>query len=268
MGFVRTDREGDGVAVVTLDRPDRLNALSASLISDLRAALDDLRHDRDVRAIVLAGEGRGFCAGTDLSGDRDPAPDAEGRGPVGQVWRTQQHVAGLIVAIHEHPKPIVAAVHGAAVGGGLAIALAADLRVATPTARFGAVFINIGLSSCDVGTSYLLPRIVGVTRASELMLTGRHFSGEEADTFGMLNAVAPEGSHLDVGRDLARQVAVQHEFGLELTKSGLHAALDAPSLRHAVEMENRTQALGSFSGNLAEAMAAFAEKRPPQWGPM
>ncbi len=268
MAFVRTDRHDDGVAVVTLDRPDRLNALSASLISDLVAALDDLRHDRDVRVVVLAGEGRGFCAGTDLSGERDPAPDAEGRGPVGQVWRTQQHVASMVVAVHELPKPVVAAVHGPAVGGGLALALAADLRVATPSATFGAVFINIGLSSCDVGTSYLLPRIVGVTRASELMLTGRHFSGAEAMGWGMLNVLADEGAHLDAAVALARQVAAQHEFGLELTKSGLHAALDAPSLRHAVEMENRTQALGTFSGNLAEAMAAFAEKRPPEWGPM
>ena len=268
MGFVRTDRQNDGVAVVTLDRPDRLNALSATLISDLVEALDALRHDRDVRAIVLTGEGRGFCAGTDLSGDRDPAPDSAGRGPVGQVWRTQQHVASMVVAIHEHPKPIVAAVHGAAVGGGLAMALASDLRVATPSARFGAVFINIGLSSCDVGTSYLLPRIVGVTRASELMLTGRHFTGAEAMEFGMLNVLADEGEHLTAALDLARRVAAQHEFGLELTKSGLHAALDAPSLRHAVEMENRTQALGSFSGNLAEAMAAFGEKRPPRWSPM
>lgn len=268
MAFVRTDRHDDGVAVATLDRPDRLNALSATLITDLKDALAALRHDREVRAIVLAGEGRGFCAGTDLSGEPDPAPDAEGRGPVGTVWRTQQHVAELIVAVHEHPKPIVAAVHGPAVGGGLALALASDLRVATPTARFGAVFIDIGLSSCDVGVSYLLPRIVGPTRAAELMLTGRHFSGAEADAFGMLNAVAPEGEHLEVALGLARQVAAQHEYGLELTKAGLHLALDAPSLRHAVEMENRTQALGSFSGNLREAMAAFAEKRPPRWGPM
>jgi len=268
MAFVRTDRGDDGIAVVTLDRPDRLNALSATLISDLRGALGELCHDRSVRAVVLVGEGRGFCAGTDLSGDRDPAPDAEGRGPVGQVWRSQQHVAGLMVDIYEHPKPIVAAVHGAAVGGGLALALAADLRVATASARFGAVFIDIGLSSCDVGVSYLLPRIVGVTRASELMLTGRHFTGSEAEAFGMLNAVAPEGQHLEVALDLARRVAAQHEYGLELTKSGLHAALDAPSLRHAVEMENRTQALGTFSGNMAEAVRAFAEKRPPEWGPM
>jgi len=268
MTFARTERRPDGVAVLSLDRPDRLNALSASLITDLRAELDALRHDRSVAVVVLRGEGRAFCAGTDLSGDRDPAPDSEGRGPVGRVWRTQQHVAGLIVDIHEHPKPIVAAVDGPAVGGGLAIALAADLRVATPTARFGAVFINIGLSSCDVGVSYLLPRVVGPTRAAELMLTGRHFSGAEADAFGMLNVLAPEGGHLDAALELAGRVAAQHEYGLELTKSGLHLGIDAPGLRHAVEMENRTQSLGSFSGNLAEAMTAFVEKRPPEWGPL
>lgn len=265
---VRTEIRDDRIAVVTLDRPDRLNALSSTLLTDLKDAFTNLRHDRSVAAVVLAGEGRGFCAGTDLSGGRDPAPDAAGRGPVGAVYRTQQHVAEAVLAVHECPKPVIAAVHGAAVGGGLALALAADLRVATSSARFGAVFINVGLSSCDVGVSYLLPRVVGPTRAAELMLTGRHFSGDEAMAFGMLNAVVDDGQHLDRALDLAGQVAAQHEFGLEFTKSGLHAAIDAPSLRYAMELENRTQALGTFGGNFSEAMTAFAEKRPPTWQPM
>ena len=143
--------------------------------------------------MVIEGAGAGFCAGADLMGDGGPAPDAEGRGPVGLVYRSQEQLVEMILAIHECDKPVVAAVHGAAVGGGLAIALAADLRVATPTTRFGAAFIKVGLSSCDVGVSYFLPRVIGVTRAAELMLTGRHFSGEEADRFGMLNALADEG---------------------------------------------------------------------------
>lgn len=268
MTTVRTEVRDDGIAVVTLDRPDRLNALSSTLLTDLKDAFAALRHDRSARVVVLTGEGRGFCAGTDLSGARDPAPDAEGRGPVGTIYRTQQHVAEAVLAVHECPKPVVAAVHGAAVGGGLALALAADLRVATADARFGAVFINVGLSSCDVGVSYLLPRAVGPTRAAELMLTGRHFSGDEAHAFGMLNEVAPDGEHLDRALALAAQVARQHEFGLEFTKSGLHAAIDAPSLRHAMELENRTQALGTFGGNFTEAMGAFVEKRPPSWSPM
>jgi enoyl-CoA hydratase len=265
---VHTEIRTDGVAIVTLDRPERRNALSVGLLSDLRASLDGLAHDRSVRVLVLTGAGAGFCAGTDLQGDGTTAPDAEDRGAIGTIYRTQQHVAGTVLAVHEFPKPVVAAVHGAAVGGGLALALAADLRVATASARFGAVFIKVGLSSCDVGVSYLLPRIVGPTRAAELMLSGRHFSGEEADRFGMLNAVAPDGAHLDVALALAAPIAAQHDFGLEFTKSGLHAAIDAPSLRHAMELENRTQALGAMGGNLAEAMAAFVEKRPPSWSPM
>ncbi len=268
MSFVRTDIRDDGIAVVMLDRPDRLNALSASLLTDLLEAFSALRWDRSVSVIVLAGEGRSFCAGTDLSGERDPAPDAEGRGQIGQVYRTQQHVAQAVLAVHECPKPVIAAVHGAAVGGGLALALAADLRVATASARFGAVFINVGLSSCDVGVSYLLPRAVGPTRAAELMLTGRHFSGDDAMGFGMLNAVVDDGTHLARALEFAAVLASKHEFGLEFTKSGLQAAIDAPSLRHAMEMENRTQVLGTFGGNFTEAMVAFAEKRPPNWKPM
>ncbi len=268
MTHVRTEIRPDGIAVVTLDRPNRLNALSSSLITDLKDAFAALRHDRSAKVVVLTGAGRSFCAGTDLSGERDPAPDAEGRGTVGQVYRTQQHVAEVVLAVHECPKPVIAAVHGAAVGGGLALALAADLRVATPSAKFGAVLINVGLSSCDVGVSYLLPRVVGPTRAAELMLTGRHFTGTEALEFGMLNAVADDGAHLDRALELASLVAAKHEFGLEFTKSGLHAAIDAPSLRHAMELENRTQALGTFGGNLTEAMAAFVEKRTPDWKPM
>ncbi|CAN5737509.1 enoyl-CoA hydratase/isomerase family protein [soil metagenome] len=268
MTTVRTEVRDDGIAVVTLDRPDRLNALSSTLLTDLKDAFGALRHDRSARVVVLTGEGRGFCAGTDLSGERDPAPDAGGRGPIGTIYRTQQHVAEAVLAVHECPKPVIAAVHGPAVGGGLALALAADLRVATPSTKFGAVFINVGLSSCDVGVSYLLPRAVGPTRAAELMLTGRHFSGEEAMGFGMLNALADDGGHLDRALELAALVARQHEFGLEFTKSGLHAAIDATSLRAAMELENRTQALGTFGGNFGEAMAAFADKRPPTWSPM
>ena len=163
---------------------------------------------------------------------------------------------------------MIAAVHGAAVGGGLALALACDLRVATRTARFGAVFIRVGLSSCDVGVSYLLPRILGATRAAELMLTGRHFSGEEADRFGMLNALVDEGAEVDAATALALEIAKNSEYGIWMTKRGLWANLDAPSLRHAIELENRTQVLGTFTGNMREATIAFQEKRDPQWKPM
>ena len=144
----------------------------------------------------------------------------------------------------------------------------ADLRVATPTTRFGAVFIKVGLSACDVGVSYFLPRVIGVTRAAELMLTGRHFSGEEADRFGMLNALVDEGHETEAAIALANQVAANTEYGVWMTKRGLWANVDAPSIRHALELENRTQVLGTFTGNMTEAMLAFREKRDPDWSPM
>jgi enoyl-CoA hydratase/carnithine racemase len=165
----------------------------------------------------------------------------EGRGPVGVVHRS------------------------AAVGGGLALALAADLRVATRTARFGAVFIKVGLSACDVGVSYFLPRLVGPTRAAELMLTGRHFSGDEADRFGMLNALVDEGEQVAAAVALGERIAENSEYGIWMTKRGLWAAVDAPSLRHAIELENRTQVLGTFTGGMTEAMTAFQTGRTPEW---
>ncbi|MYW03231.1 enoyl-CoA hydratase-related protein [Streptomyces sp. SID3343] len=268
MKFVCIERPEPGVATVSLDRPDRLNALSPTLVEDVKEAFRALHRERDVRAIVLTGRGRGFCSGADLSGDPDPAPDTEGRGRVGLVYRTQEHLAEMILAIHECEKPVIAAVHGAAVGGGLALALACDLRVADATARFGSVFIKVGLSSADVGTSYLLPRLVGPTRAAELMLTGRHFDAAEADAFGLLNRLVPAGEHLTAALDLARAIAANSEYGVWMTKKGLWSGVAATSLRQQLELENRTQVLGTFTGNMTEAAAAFRERRAPVWSDM
>jgi enoyl-CoA hydratase len=261
-------RNEERVAVVTLDRPDRLNALGSELVGELIDTFRRLHRDREIGAVVVDGAGPGFCSGADLRGDGPPAPDAEGRGQVGLVYRTQEQLVDMILAIHECDKPVVAAVHGAAVGGGLAIALACDLRVATPTTRFGAAFIRVGLSACDVGVSYFLPRVVGATRAAEIMLTGRHFTGVEADRWGMLNALVDEGTETEAAIALAAQVAANTEYGVWMTKRGLWANIDAPSIRHALELENRTQVLGTFTGNMTEAMVAFQEMRPPDWSPM
>jgi enoyl-CoA hydratase len=268
MGYVEVDRSRPEVPVVLLNRPEHRNALSASLVSEAKAAFAALHRDRETAAIVLTGAGPGFCAGADLSGEHDPAPDTDGRGQLGLVYRYQEHLAELMLQVHECEKPVIAAVHGAAVGGGLALALACDLRVATPTATFGAVFIRVGLSSCDVGVSYFLPRIVGAGRAAELMLTGRHFSGEEAHAFGMLNDLVPEGEHVDAAVRLAEQIAEHSDYGIWMTKKGLWTNVDAPSLRHAIELENRQQVLGTYTGNMTEAALAFREKRKPRWNPM
>ena len=266
--YVTIDRTDAAVPVVTLDRPDRRNALSIDFVGDGIAAFRELHRDRDARVIVLTGAGGGFCAGADLKGGGSPAPDSEGRGPVGSVYRSQEHIVDFMMAVHECDKPVIAAVHGAAVGGGLALALASDLRVADTTASFGSVFINVGLTSCDIGTSYFLPRLVGSGHAMDMMLSGRHVGAEEAERMGMLNRLVEEGTHVEAADELGRRLAKQNEYGLWLTKRGMWANIDAPSIRHAVELENRQQVLGTFTGNMTEAMRAFGEGRDPNWGPM
>jgi len=266
--YVDIDRSDPAVPIVTMSRPDRRNALSMELVSDGIAAFRELHRDRDAKVIVLTGAGESFCAGADLKGGGDVAPDAEGRGPVGSVYRSQEHIVDFMMAVHECDKPVIAAVHGAAVGGGLALALASDLRVADSSAYFGSVFINVGLTSCDIGTSYFLPRLVGSGHAMDMMITGRHVAAEEADKMGLLNRLVPEGTHVATAVEFAQQVAKQNEYGLWLTKRGLWANIDAPSIRHAVELENRQQVLGTFTGNMNEAMAAFRDRREPNWGPM
>jgi enoyl-CoA hydratase len=266
--LVRVDASRGDVAVIELDDPERYNALSSELVTQMKDALATLRDDRDVRVVVLNGAGRGFCAGAVMTGDELPE-QARDRGPVGRIHMFQQHLVDLMLAVRELPQPVIAAVHGAAVGGGLALALACDLRVATGDAFFASQFIRVGLSSCDVGTSYLLPRIVGPTHAAELMLTGRRFSAEEAERMGMLNRVVPDREDLlGAALELADGILANSEYGVYMTKIGLWANVDAPSLRHAIELENRTQVLGTFTENMTEASRAFVEKREPVWKPM
>lgn len=267
MSTIQTRQIEDGVTLVTLDRPERRNALAMSLVTDLTEEMKRLRHDRETRVVILNGAGRGFCAGADLVVDGDAPPGGEGLSEIGFIYRMQEHLADMMLAVHELPKPVIAAVHGAAVGGGLALALACDLRVAAETARFGSVFIKVGLSSCDVGTSYFLPRLVGPGRAFELMTTGRHFDAAEALEMGLVQSVVPEGQEVDRALETARLIAQNNEYGVWMTKSGMWANLDAPSLRHAMELENRTQVLGTLTGNMVEAMHAFREKRDPKWKP-
>lgn len=269
MSVVEVRHERDGTAVVELCDPARYNALSNTMVRELRETFAALRADRTVRVIVLTGTGRGFCAGANMAGGDDPVPpEAEDRGPVGFINVLQENLAELILAVHEAPQPVIAAVHGGAVGGGLALSLACDLRVAAGDAYFASHFIRVGLSSCDVGTSYFLPRLVGPTMAAELMLTGRRVPAEEALRIGLLNRVVPQADLLATALDLAAMITANSEYGVVMTKVGMWANVDASSLRQAMQLENRTQVLGCFTGNMTEAGEAFREKRPPRWHPM
>jgi enoyl-CoA hydratase len=267
--LVRVERRGEAV-VLTMDDPERYNALTTGLVAGLKGAFADLRNDRDARVVILTAAGKGFCSGANMSGLKDDRTElARDRGPVGVVQFLQENLAELILAIREARQPVIGAVHGAAVGGGLALALACDMRIACEDAFFAAHFIKVGMSSCDVGTSYTLPRIVGPTVAAELMLTGRRFGAWEAHRLGMLNqVVATPEDLLPAAEALAASIAANSEYGVYMTKIGMWANLDAPSFRHAMELENRTQVLGTFTGNMTEAGKAFVEKRDPEWRPM
>jgi enoyl-CoA hydratase len=267
MANVLSEEIEPGIQQVTLNRPKARNALSPDLLTELRETMQRIHKDRGTRVVILNGAGRGFCAGADLV-TGNGLPGTEGMSELGAVYKFQEYIAETVLAVHECEKPVIGAIHGAAVGGGLAIALACDLRVAADTAKFGSVFIKVGLSSCDVGTSYFLPRLVGPARAAELMLTGRHFDAAEAEQIGLVHRVVPEGQEVAAALETARSIASNNEYGVWMTKKGMWSNLDAPSLRHAMELENRTQVLGTFTGNMTEAMHAFREKREPNWKPL
>src|SRR5689334_13064239 len=178
MSTVLASQPRPGVTLLTMNRPERLNAMSAELVTDLHAALDQVAADRSCRVVVLTGAGRGFCAGLDLQEGATP-PGGEGLGRVQSGMRVQQSIARLIPHLRAVPQPVIAAVNGPASGGGLALALGCDVRVAAQSARFNVAFIRIGLSGCDVGVSWLLPRLVGASRAFEMLLTGRLIDSAE-----------------------------------------------------------------------------------------
>jgi enoyl-CoA hydratase len=264
VSVVRTERVEEGVDLVTLDRPDSLNAMNHELVAAIHDALDAADADHSCRVVVLTGAGRAFCAGLDLEGPGSaPGTDGVGRAQTGML--SQQHIATLVTHMRAVRKPIIAAVNGAAAGGGLALALASDVRVASESARFNVAFVRIGLSGCDVGVSYLLPRLVGASRAFELMLTGRFVGAEEAERIGLVSRVVPDGEVVDAALETAAQIAANSPFGVWMTKEVMWSNLEAGSLQAAIDLENRTQILTTFTEDMPEAMRAFLEKRAPQF---
>jgi enoyl-CoA hydratase len=264
MSTVRSETVRPGIRLLTLDRPDRLNAMSHELVADLHAALDDVAADRGCRVVVLTGAGRGFCAGLDLKGT-GPAPGSEGLGRPQAGLVAQQHIATLVPHLRSLRQPVVAAVNGPAAGGGLALALAADVRIAATSARFNVAFVRIGLSGCDIGVSWLLPRLIGASRAFELLLSGRIVESDEADRIGLVTRVVPDDRLLDEALDVAGSIAANSPFGVWMTKEVMWSNLEVGSLQAGIDLENRTQILTTFSDDQREAVAAFLERRPPRF---
>jgi enoyl-CoA hydratase len=253
---VRVERV-EQAAVVTLDRPERLNALDWEAFEELDETYASLDADPGVRAIVVTGAGRGFSAGLDLEVAAvlaDMTPE--------EMYRRQVAGGRTLSKARELTTPVIAAVNGPASGGGLALALAADVRLCSPEAFFNVAFVRLGLTGCDVGVSWLLPRVVGLGHASEMMLTGRRVHAEEAERIGLVNRVVPAGELLEEALATARLIAGNSPFGVALTKEGLQLAVDAPSLQAALALENRQQVLASRTEGHREAVRAFLESRP------
>ena len=264
MSTVLASQPQPGVTLLTMNRPDRLNAMSWDLVTDLHAALDDVADDPSCRVVVLTGAGRGFCAGLDLK-DFVRAPDAivEGRPQAGM--RTQQHIATLIPHMRSLRQPVIAAVNGAAAGGGFALTLGSDVRIAGASARFNVAFVRVGLSGCDIGVSWLLPRLVGASRAWELLLTGRIIDATEAEHIGLVTRVVPDDELLDSALETASLIAANSPMGVWMTKEVMWSQLEVGSLQAGLDLENRTQVMTSFTEDTREAMTAFVEKRSPSF---
>ncbi len=261
---VLLERPASRLAVITLNNPARLNALSTAMVSALHATLDELAGDSRCRVLILTGAGRGFCSGLDLS-EPAVAPTARDRSGAASNLRTQEFIASLVPKIISLPQPVIAAVNGPAVGGGFALAAASDLRIAGAGASFCTQFIRLGVSGCDIGISYTLPKLIGGARAAELIYTARRFGADEAERIGFVAEVVPDADLLSRAEEIASVMLSHSPFALEMTKQVVRANQDAANVSAAIALENRTQVLAGSGGDFAEAVAARSEGRPPYW---
>jgi enoyl-CoA hydratase len=269
---VRVEEPAPGVRLLTLDRPERLNAMSGELIKDLHNALDDVSLDDSCRVVVLTGAGRAFCAGLDLYEPpnrhvSEPASEEEAawrRSPQAAM-HVQQAIASLVPKLRNLRQPVISAVNGPASGGGFALALASDVRVASATAKFNAAFVRIGLSGCDIGVSWLLPRLIGAGLSHELLLTGRFVQAEEALRIGLVNRVVDEGKAVEAALETAALICANSPMGVWMTKEVAWSQLEIPSLQAGIDLENRTQLLTSYTRDMTEQVTSFLERRPANY---
>jgi enoyl-CoA hydratase len=252
-----------GVRVIQLNRPQVLNALTREMVSDINAALDDAALDTECRVVILTGAGKGFCSGQDMA-----AANARNTlSPSGVVEKMywQEQFAGMVRRIRALPQPVIAAINGAAVGAGMAMALAADIRIASPTARFLIGSVRIGLSAGESGISYHLPRLIGAGRAFQIELTGRAVEATEALSLGLVTRIVDGDALMAAALEQAQAILANSPFSVAQTKKLMWASLDAGTLDEAIDLENRTQILCTMTEDYKEATAAFVAKRPPSF---
>lgn len=262
MSLVLVDRPEPHVTVVTLNRPEVLNAMSIELVLELAERLGEVAADNTCRVVVLTGAGRAFCSGLDLK-DHGVVPGIDGLSMGRIAQRSMAAYSCLVPILRRLPQPVVAAVNGPAYGGGMCLALGADLRIAASGAELNATGIVNGLTSTELGASWLLPRLIGAAHSNDLLLTGRVVAAEEAWRMGLVSRVVPADGLLAEAVAMAASMARYSPYGLSMTKDVLWANLETPSLEAAIQLEDRNQLMLGFTENLPEAMRAFAAGREP-----
>jgi enoyl-CoA hydratase len=251
------------IIVLKLNRPERLNALTRQTVHAFNAALDEIAQDKAVRVVILTGAGRGFCAGQDLQAAAERSKS--GVSGVTEKLYWQEQFSGMVRRIRALPVPVIAAVNGPAAGAGCALALGADIRIAALSAKFLIASIKIGLSAGETGISYHLPRLVGASRAFEIMLTGRTISAVEAERIGLVSRLVEDPELMDAAMATAQAILANSPFAVAETKRLMWANLDAGGLDEALALENRAQILATMTEDYKEATIAFTEKRLPKF---
>jgi enoyl-CoA hydratase len=263
MSFVSIEKPRDQVTLITLNRPERMNAMAFDVMIPFREALAEVGNDNATRVVVVTGAGHGFCSGADHE-DSGIVPNIDGLTVPTIALRAMELLDEVITTIRKLHQPVVAAVNGAAIGGGMCLALACDVRIASTAAYFRAAGINNGLTASELGISYLLPRAIGSSRAAEIMLSGRDVDAAEAERIGLVSKVTSPETMLDECYALAERIIGFSRPGIELTKRMLWDSLDASSLGSHMHHEGIAQLFVRLTTqNFEEAVRARKQKRPP-----
>src|SRR6266508_1624064 len=263
MPFVLIEKPRPHVTLVTLNRPERMNSMAFDVMIPLRDALEEVSIDNDARVVVLTGAGHGFCSGADLE-DSGTVPNIAGLTRSSIAQRSMDLLHDVIVALRKMHQPVIAAVNGAAIGGGFCLAVGADIRIASDAALFRAAGINNGLTSTELGISYLLPRAIGSSRAFDIMLSGRDVDAAEAERIGLVSRTVPQDQLLDTCYELAERIIGFSRVGIECTKRLLWSSLDAGSLSSHMDHEGHAQLYVRLTTeNFEEAIRARKDGRPP-----
>jgi enoyl-CoA hydratase/carnithine racemase len=275
---IKFELRDDGIGILTLNRPNNLNAMSFQMFEDLHTIFDNLMINLDCRVLILKAEGRAFCAGLDLKEvnllNMKKKPDNYKKFYYLNIsdrlktrmyfqWRLSQ----VIIKMRKINQPIIAIIHGAATGGGFALTLASDIRIAGEKARFNNAFVKLGLSGSDVGTSFFLPRLIGMSRAAEILYTGRFIEAEEAKKIGLVfKVIKGDEDKIQIeALKIAENLLTKSPLGLRMTKEAINISLDSPSLETIIQLENRAQTLCGSSSDIKEGVTAFFEKRKPKY---